>query len=56
MNWALKFFDSDHDLLLSDPEAETAAGEFRKLADTNRDGRVTPQEYREARALILSRY
>src|SRR5438045_9456144 len=56
MNWALKYFDGDHDVLLSQAEAETAATEFRRLADTNDDGRVSTDEYRAARALILSRY
>jgi hypothetical protein len=55
MNWALKFFDRDHDIMLSDEEAEAAAEAFRALADTNRDGRITPQEYRAARAAILAR-
>ncbi len=56
MNWALKFFDADHDIMISDAEAQTAAGEFRKVADANGDGRVTPDEYRAARAFILARY
>ena len=56
MNWALKFYDADHDILLEPPEAEQAAAEFRKIADANGDGRITPDEYREARAFILARY
>ena len=56
MNWALKFFDSDHDILLQPAEAQAAAEAFRRLADTNGDGRVTPEEYRAARAFILARY
>jgi hypothetical protein len=56
MNWALKFYDRDHDILLSDAEAQLAAGDFRKIADTNGDGRVTRDEYRAARASILARY
>ena len=55
MNWALKFFDRDHDMMLSAGEAQAAAEAFRKMADTNRDGRITPQEYRAARAAILAR-
>ena len=54
MNWALKFFDKDRDILLEPAEAQAAADEFRKLADTNRDGRVTPEEYRAAREAILT--
>jgi hypothetical protein len=56
MNWALKFHDSDHDILLDPDEVAAAAGEFRRMADTNGDGRVTPEEYRAARAFILARY
>ncbi len=56
MNWALKFYDANRDILLQASEAQTAADEFRKIADTNGDGRVTPEEYRAARASILARY
>jgi hypothetical protein len=55
MNWALKHFDRNGDILLEPGEAEAAASVFRKIADTNGDGRVTVEEYRAARALILSR-
>jgi hypothetical protein len=54
MNWALKFYDADHDILLEPNEAALAAAEFRKLADTNGDGRITPEEYRAARQSILT--
>ncbi len=54
-NWALKRFDGDRDILLSSAEA-AAAAEFRKIADADGDGRVTPAEYRAARAFILARY
>jgi hypothetical protein len=56
MNWALKFYDSNHDLLLGPDEAQLAATAFRRIADTNGDGRVTPEEYRAAREFILARY
>jgi len=56
MNWALKAYDRDHDILLSRSEAESAATEFRKIADGDEDGRVTPAEYRAAREFILARY
>jgi hypothetical protein len=56
MNWALKFYDADHDILLEPAEAQQAADEFRKIADANDDGRVTPEEYRAARAFIMARY
>lgn len=54
MNWALKFYDENRDILLEPDEAQAAAVEFRKLADTNGDGRVTPDEYRAARQSILT--
>lgn len=56
MNWALKLYDGNRDVLLSQPEAQTAAAEFRKIADANSDGRVTREEYRAAREFILARY
>jgi hypothetical protein len=56
MNWALKFYDGDDDVLISDVEAQAAAVAFRKIADGDGDGRVTPEEYRAARAFILARY
>lgn len=56
MNWALKFYDGDGDILLEPAEAAAAAEAFRRLADGDNDGRVTPQEYRQARAFILARY
>lgn len=56
MNWALKFYDRDGDILLEPAEAAAAAAEFRRIADANGDGRVTPDEYRAARAFILARY
>jgi hypothetical protein len=56
MNWALKFHDSNRDILLEPAEARAAADDFRKMADANGDGRVTQDEYRAARAFILARY
>lgn len=56
MNWALKFHDRNRDILLEPAEAEAAANEFRRIADADEDGRVTPQEYRAAREFILARY
>ena len=56
MNWALKFHDANRDIQLEPNEAAIAAAEFRKIADTDRDGRVTPQEYRAARDFLLARY
>lgn len=56
MNWALKHHDHDRDILLEPGEAQAAAAEFRKMADSDEDGRVTPHEYRAAREFILARY
>ena len=56
MNWALKFYDTDRDILLEENEAQAAAVAFREMADANRDGRVTTDEYRAAREFILARY
>ena len=56
MNWALKFYDRDRDILLEPDEAQSAAAAFRDMADANHDGRVTTDEYRAARAFILARY
>ncbi len=55
-NWALKKFDGDRDILLSGGEVAAAAAEFRRIADGDGDGRVTPSEYRAARDFILARY
>ncbi|HEY8591841.1 MAG TPA: hypothetical protein VIL42_03130 [Sphingomicrobium sp.] len=56
MNWALKFYDADDDILLNPSEAEKAAAEFRRIADGDSDGRVTPVEFRQARDFIKARY
>jgi hypothetical protein len=56
MNWALRFYDQDRDILLETSEAEAAATEFRKIADANSDGRITRDEYRAAREFLLARY
>jgi hypothetical protein len=56
MNWALKYFDADRDILLEPAEALAAAEAFRRMDDADHDGRVTTAEYRAARAFILARY
>jgi hypothetical protein len=43
----------NRDILLQPDEASAAAQAFRKLADADRDGRVTPEEYQKARQTIL---
>jgi hypothetical protein len=54
MNWALKFFDANHDILIDPNEARAATDQFRSIADSDHDGRVTPEEYRAARKRILT--
>ena len=56
MNWALKYFDADGDMILEPAEAQAAAERFRQIADTDHDGRITPDEYRAARERILAQY
>jgi len=56
MNWALKYYDANRDILLEPDEARVAAEALRRIADSDGDGRVTPDEYRAARAFILARY
>ena len=56
MGWALAGFDSDRDRHLSIFEADKAALEFKRIADGDRDGRVTPYEYRAARDFVLARW
>ena len=56
MDWALRDFDSNRDAHLSIFEADKAAREFKRLADGNRDGRVTPYEYRSARDFVVARW
>jgi hypothetical protein len=56
MRWALDFFDLDGDGRLSIREADLAARQFKHIADGNRDGQVTPAEYRAAVEFIVARW
>ena len=56
MDWALAKYDSDSDGHLSIFEADKAALEFKRIADGDSDGRVTPAEYRAARDFIVARW
>jgi hypothetical protein len=56
MSWALGFFDLDLDGRLSIREADIAARQFKHIADGDRDGRVTPAEYRSAVEFIVARW
>src|SRR5687767_6099798 len=37
MNWALKYYDRDRDILLEPAEVQMAAAEFREIADADDD-------------------
>lgn len=50
--WALRFHDRNGDGWLTSAEATDAAEDFRGLADTDGDGRVTIAEYRAAVAFV----
>lgn len=56
MRWAIGAFDSNSDGRLSIFEADAAAREFKRIADGDVDGRVTPYEYRAARDFIVARW
>jgi hypothetical protein len=56
MQWALGAFDSNRDGHLSIFEADDAAVEFKRIADGNTDGQVTPTEYRSALGFIVARW
>lgn len=56
MDWALLLFDSNRDGRLSILEADKAALEFKRIADGDVDGQVTPAEYRSARDFIVARW
>ena len=56
MRWAVGGFDSNSDGRLSIFEADKAALEFKRIADGDVDGRVTPYEFRAARDFIVARW
>ena len=56
MQWGLSFFDTDRDGHLSIREADLAALQFKRIADGDKDGRVTPSEYRSAFDFIVARW
>jgi hypothetical protein len=56
MQWALAKYDGNRDGYLSIFEADKAAGEFKQIADGDRDGHVTPAEYRSAWGFIVARW
>lgn len=56
MDWALAGFDRNDDGYLSIFEADSAAQEFKKIADGDGDGQVTPAEFQSALGFIVARY
>ena len=56
MEWALGRFDADGDGYLSIFEADKAALEFKRIADGDGNGQVTPAEYRSARDFVVARF
>jgi hypothetical protein len=54
--WALQLYDRNHDGWLTIYEAQPAYNEFKEIADANRDGRVTPQEYARAKEFVAARW
>ena len=56
MAWAVRRFDANRDGWLTLFEAQGAAREFRRIADGDGDGRVTPYEYGRAREFIVARW
>lgn len=56
MHWAVKRHDRDGNRVISLAEANAAARVFKEIADSDRDGQVTPWEYERAREFIIARY
>ena len=56
MGWAVRHHDSNGDGYLSIIEADKAAKDFKRIADGDVNGQVTPTEYRAARDFILARW
>ena len=56
MQWALARFDDNGDGYLSIFEADRAAIEFKSIADGDKDGQVTPAEFRAGRDFVVARW
>jgi hypothetical protein len=54
--WALRIFDRNRDGWLTLFEAQSAANEFRDIADEDGDGQVSVREYSAALDFIRVRY
>jgi hypothetical protein len=53
--WAVAKFDRNGDGWLTSFEAQAALADFKGLADSNRDGRVTVSEFQAAKAFAVAR-
>ena len=54
--WAVQAFDRNRDGWLTSYEAQPAVATFKEMADTDRNGRVTVQEFEAARAFVQARF
>jgi hypothetical protein len=54
--WALRLYDRNRDGWLTLFEAQPALAEFKQIADADRDGRVTTDEYARAKEFIAARW
>jgi len=54
--WALQLYDRNQDGWLTLYEAQPAFNEFKDIADSNRDGRVTRYEYARAKEFVAARW
>ena len=55
-DWALRRYDRNRDGWLTLYEAQEAATEFKAIADSDRDGRVTVREFEEGREFVRARW
>jgi len=55
-SWALASADANHDGWLTLYEAQGALAEFKRIADTDHDGRVTVAEYEAAKRFLVARF
>ncbi len=54
--WAVEHYDRNGDGWLTLYEAQPALQEFKAIADSDGDDRITTAEYRRAREYIVARY
>lgn len=54
--WAVRIYDQNRDGWLTLYEAQPAMAAFKDIADSDRDGRITPTEYRRGIEFITARW